>query len=140
MTFETGVYTLTGFLLLLAILFYLVAYTLPTEKKGFIKVKGFFIILSVTYLVLAMISLFVGVSYSVELSNQAPCENLLMNETFDGSTNITVYDYTDSCASRATPEAVGRLAAAYAYVMYASFILLVFGIMFLAMKKVLFEW
>ena len=75
---------------------------------------------------------------AIEYTNQAPCENLIANTSVSG--NVTTYAYTDSCASRTTPETMERLYQAYATILYAIVLVSVLALMFLGLKRVVFKW
>lgn len=100
--------------------------------------RALLISFAVAFFFLSAFSVLVGVGFSVELTNQAPCENVINNTV---TTNDTVvYSYVDSCAGRETPESIERLYQAYSYILLTVILLSVFAVMFLGLKRVLFKW
>lgn len=113
--------------------------------------RALLLVFSVSYVFLSLFSVLVGVGFSIELTNQAPCENLLNNTitNYHNSTHgshshanhtDTYYYYVDSCADRTTPESVERLYQAYAYILLAVLLVSAFAVMFVGLRSVLFKW
>lgn len=64
----------------------------------------FFAFLSLVFLNVLLFSVYqMAQENNGELINVAPCDNLLMNTTFNPVTNLTTYAYADSCAGRSVP-------------------------------------
>jgi len=127
--------------------------------------RGLLLVYAVAFLVLSLFSVLVGGGLAIELTNQAPCQELLVNESsyyvygdnYSGyhwdyeepnpsATDInlfhteTSYIYEDSCADRTTPSSIEMLFVAYTYVLYMVLLVSVLALMFLGLKRLLFKW
>lgn len=100
--------------------------------------KSVLIATTIAYVFLSSFSVMAAVGFSIEYTNQAPCENLIANTSVSG--NVTTYEYQDSCSSRATPETMERLYQAYSYILYAVILISVLALMFVGLKAVVFKW
>lgn len=115
MTFETGVYILSGFLFLFGVVFLYAASQTPPPKKNtltrinhVINTRHMLALFGLIYLGLSHFGVYAGLGYGIEYTNLAPCENVIVNST-DVNATTSIYSYADSCASRTTPEATQNL-------------------------------
>lgn len=132
MSFVTPVFVLAGFCFVFGLLSLMFGY------KETALTKTLLVIFGVCFLFLSIFSVMVGVGFSIEYTNQSPCENVISSTNVTG--NLTEYTYTDSCSARATPESIERLYQAYSYIVYAIALVSVLALMFLGLRKVVFEW
>lgn len=72
-----------------------------------LSVRAFILLFGIFYIVLSFLFVFISLGNSLFLTYDAPCENLLQNQTVSG--NLTVYKYADSCATLQPPNTVQRL-------------------------------
>lgn len=94
------------------------------------------------FLFLSLFSVLVGVGFSIELTNQAPCENVINTTctTCHAQNDTTVYTWVDSCAGRETPESIERLYQAYSTVLLTIILVSVLSLLILGLKAVVFKW
>lgn len=91
------------------------------------------------YLALAHFAVLSAVSYGVELTNLAPCENVVVNSTTADNVTYT-YSYADSCANRTTPLSAERLYVVNIYLVLGLFITVVIGGMVAFFKAFIMKW
>lgn len=78
-------------------------------------------------------------AYSIEYSNQAPCENVVVNSTIV-SGSVTEYAYEDSCLSRSVPESQQNLFTFWSWLMWGEIFMIAAGAMLLFFRMVLRKW
>lgn len=132
MSFVVSAFTLAGFCVMFGFLSLWSGY----KSGGFSR--SILLIFAAAFFFLSLFAVLVGLGFSVELTNQAPCENVVNTSFYNGS--VTAYTWVDSCASRNAPESIERLYQAYAYVMYTVIIVSVLALMFLGLREVVFKW
>lgn len=143
--FQGAAYTLAGFLIVFAIFFFYTGFKLRggSDNRLFSTVhvvKTFFLLLGLLYLMLAHFSVYSGLAYSIELTNRAPCENVVNQSVYNVSTDSTTYTYTDSCLSRATPVGVQRLFGAFGWLLYIDIFSMSVGLLLLSFKRLWLRW
>lgn len=136
MTFSSSAYLLAGFLTIYSLIFLWISYR--EQRSGLFSAKTGLFVFGISYLVIAHFSVLTGLAYSIEQTNLAPCENIVNTSTYNGTT--TTYTHIDSCYNRVVPEAIQQLYVAFNYILYLGILVAILGVMFLGLKKVLFEW
>lgn len=132
MTFVTAAFTLGAFCFLFGVLA-----AWAGNRSGGIS-RPLLFTYAAAFLFLSAFSVLVGVGFSIELTNIAPCENVIQSTNVSG--NITTYTYADSCAASSVPTSIERLYQAYAYILLAVILVSVLALMIFGLRAVVFKW
>lgn len=132
MSFSSEVYLFSFFVLVFAVSF--MVFGLRTQGVS----RTLLLLFSLSFFVLTVFGVMVGLAFGVEYSDQSPCENVINSTNTSG--NVTTYTYVDSCASSSPPVSVERLYVAYSYLVYLMFIVASLAVMFWFFKAVIFKW
>lgn len=100
--------------------------------------RSILFVYAATFIFLSLFSVLAGVGFSVELTNQAPCENIVSST--NTTNNITAYTYVDSCAGRSVPATIERLYQAFATIILVIILVSVLALMFFGLRSVLIKW
>lgn len=129
--------TLAAFLLSIGVFFVWTSFKINPE--GPISPKVILLCFALLYIGLSHFSIYLGMAYAVELTNRAPCENVVSNST-EVTSAVTVYQYEDSCDERTTPRSVERLFGAYGWLLLIDMIAIGVGLFLVGMRRLLFKW
>lgn len=144
MDFIASGYVLAGFLTLYGIVFlWLSQQEAPNAdlggKKKILNLSRAMYIFGFFYLLLAFGNVFVATGNTLFLTNQAPCENLVHNSTYNYTSNVTTYQYYDSCENREVPKTNERLYVVLGWVMGLNLIAVIAGF-FVLIVRWLMRW
>lgn len=140
MTFETSTWVFTAFITLYGILFlYLGFKANPSEKLMIFNVRTVFFLFGLGYIFIAHFGLLMSYAYSIEYTNLAPCENIVVNSTAI-TASITEYGYDDSCAGRTVPESQNSLLTFWSWLMWGEVFAIAGGCMLLFFRMVFRKW
>lgn len=147
MDFVASGYVVAAFLLVLGVAHLwaasqpLLAGREPSQQKSWLRkvmsIKATIILYGVFYAVLAFLFVFTSLGNSLFLTYQAPCEQLLANQTVSG--NTTIFSYADSCSTMEPPVTVERLYVILGWAWGIQLILLSLG-MFIGVVAWLIRW
>lgn len=137
MAFATVAYWLAAFLTIYGLVALWISYKSP-KKAGFFSPRGIGFMFALLYFGLAHFSILTGLSYGVELNNEAPCENIIDYENVTG--NVTTYTYVDSCANRSTPQAVQFLLVSYYWLLFIDLAAMFLGFGFFTIWRAFAKW
>jgi len=132
MTFEIGMYVLSAFFIIFGAgcLWWALQHPAPSKNlrvhERIFHPSKVFLTFAFLFIALSHFSMYAGLAYGISFTNQAECENLLMNTTqeqIDPSDNstTTLYAYADSCAARSVPEASQNMFRIFTWVLLIEF-------------------
>lgn len=90
------------------------------------------VLFALLYFSLAHFTMYGALALSVEYDNNAPCENLLMNSTTNGT--LTINHYADSCQSITTPAVLETYFTLFTWLLYIDLFALMLGTLVLTFR------
>ncbi len=138
--FEIGAYVLAAFLTFYGFVFLWIAKDIPPSPKrgaaAVVQGRVAFTLFAMLYLALAHFTVYVGLDYNIEFGNASPCEELVANSTFEGSTNITVYSYFNNCEALSVPGGTTSLFTIFSWILWIDILAMVLGGMMLFFRMI----
>lgn len=104
----------------------------PSQKakiKLLVSWRLFFTAMGFFYLFMSFLQVYVTFGSMLVIGMEAPCENVLANQTVAG--NLTVYEYENSCSARLVPDTTETIFKIFSWS---------FGFMMLFLLIMLFAW
>lgn len=127
------------FLLLYAVIYFVVSKYVSSGSKSLIKDPGvYFKVFGFLFACMSLIFFVIGLGQSVAFVNQSPCENIV-NSSIVINSSHTSYTYVDSCVDRDVPKSIERLYVITSYLLYLQIIFLIIAL-FVAIIGVIHRW